>query len=472
MAVNKLWNPLTISIIKKNLTKFHLLQDQQNYFLFDTENLSLLQLDPLTYAFFGELKNGNFDILTRSASAPLHADPSLLKLLTAEPSSESPSPINIPAPATKNVLERLIIHISNSCNLKCRYCYAQQGNYGQANSLMQPETACQIIDFFDKKYDHIQNIQFFGGEPLLNPSLISTICHYLEAKTAANPHKDLPRFSLVTNGTIISAEILHLLKKYQIHVTVSIDGNLAITDYLRGKGTYHKIMGTIKTLTTHQLSFSIEATYTRHHLEQKISLANLMDYFYENLGLHQQHIPFVAVPLTDSLAIPEEIRIALSQEAIGHSLNSLKSKRYVMDSTTQRLLKALIFKKPTLLYCSAGAATLCVSCQGDIYPCFMFNENPAFLLGNAVTNDLANSKLSRFSNQLREVNTKKTTECQHCFARQFCFGCIGNDYITTGNLTERPHCHYFKQISEFFLLNCHKILADPLTVARIYQLLA
>jgi uncharacterized protein len=67
----------------------------------------------------------------------------------------------------KKSLYRLVFNISNSCNLDCKYCYANGGNYKSSEKLMNKEIAKKIIDEFFTFFDDIENIQFFGGEPLI-----------------------------------------------------------------------------------------------------------------------------------------------------------------------------------------------------------------------------------------------------------------------------------------------------------------
>ena len=94
------------------------------------------------------------------------------------------------------------IFITQQCNLRCSYCYI-----GKKNAVMSLETAESIINNIfahtpsEKKID----IDFFGGEPLLEFSLIKKIVSLIEGHPSYAP--DRVELDVVTNGTIFSDEI-------------------------------------------------------------------------------------------------------------------------------------------------------------------------------------------------------------------------------------------------------------------------
>ena len=100
------------------------------------------------------------------------------------------------------------IHVSNSCNLACKYCYANGGNYGFQDSLMTQETADKILKTIDewKVFQKLEYITFFGGEPLLAWKIINYICEH-------TVHRNV-KYLLQTNGTVINEEILEMLKSF------------------------------------------------------------------------------------------------------------------------------------------------------------------------------------------------------------------------------------------------------------------
>lgn len=138
----------------------------------------------------------------------------------------------------KGSCDSVKIHVSNTCNLRCRYCYAHGGNYGQPNTLMDRETAERIVYFINRSemMEKIRYITFFGGEPLMNPDIIEYICSNIQ-------NKDI-KFLMQSNGTLMNERIISILKEYDIGLTISLDGPLEINDINRvdtlGNGTYEK----------------------------------------------------------------------------------------------------------------------------------------------------------------------------------------------------------------------------------------
>src|SRR4051794_4735036 len=112
----------------------------------------------------------NFDKVT-CAFAPLaSADGVQIGHLRPTPSPEpghQPRPKE-PTSSTQRSLQRLVINVNNYCNLGCVYCYAQGGDYGGPSEKLELSVGKRALERFFRLYDHIETIQFFGGEPLLN----------------------------------------------------------------------------------------------------------------------------------------------------------------------------------------------------------------------------------------------------------------------------------------------------------------
>jgi uncharacterized protein len=454
------------SIRNKLSSKFHLIKGGATYLLFNVDNLSLFKIDYFTYEVFSKILEGYKieDILEEYGIDNFRE-------ICKEIFKNTDGPINHKSNTSKIVLERLVLNVSNACNLNCRYCYAVNGSYGEEKSFMGEKVAIRTIDYFYNLYDEINTIQFFGGEPLLNPEIIQTVCTHILNNYNNKAISKLPIFATVTNGTIMSPEILEILSDYKIQVTVSIDGPQFIHDPLRGEGTFKKIIKNIEYLKSKDIDIAIECTFTNYHLINGFDVSDLMEFFYEQLGLHETHIPPVAVPPKDNeLYIDTNDLIKSYTKAIKFALDCLNKEDYKLESFTLRLLKAIVFKKKIAVYCPAGISTLSVSSEGDIYPCFMFTGNKEFLIGNVFENKISSVRLSKMSELLKEISKWNDPKCRSCWARSLCFGCIGNDYIFSGSIRNKPHCDFNKKIIEFFLLNSCEILDDPIIISRIMSL--
>lgn len=165
-------------------------------------------------------------------------------------------------------LGRLEIMVANKCNLNCRYCYAHGGDYGGKAQILTPEMAKKYLRaFLLDRYTEIGVVVFFGGEPTIAPDTIRTICEFFEQYTNLGLLEKMPVFTMVTNGTLIDEALAQTIQKYDIRVTVSVDGPPEINDRLRvnkaGNGTFSKIERGIRLLqAAGNPPRALEVTYT------------------------------------------------------------------------------------------------------------------------------------------------------------------------------------------------------------------
>lgn len=166
-------------------------------------------------------------------------------------------------------LKTLCLVINNRCNLCCEYCFANKGQYDKPNELMTFETAKKAIDFLINSTRENGNnkitISFFGGEPLLNFTLMKSCVNYIE--TFSDIDCD---YMITTNGTLLTPEIVKFLQKYNFDTMISIDGNKALHDYYRkfnsGKGSYDYVEKGIKLFDKKEL-LNARITINNHNPE-------------------------------------------------------------------------------------------------------------------------------------------------------------------------------------------------------------
>jgi uncharacterized protein len=386
------------------------------------------------------VRESDFDHLLHSLLSKLES--------RAEQTEKNPQPCR-----QGHVLDRLVLNISNACNLKCRYCYAGGGNYHLPNSLMDRRTAAGILDQFYRLFARITKIQFFGGEPLLNADLIEFVCQDCRQRQKRGEIEELPKFGVVTNGTIFSPEIIDLFKRHDISPTISLDGPEAVNDDLRGRGTYDKIRQLVRSLEKNQIGYSFEGTYTAHHLKAGLSLCDLLNFYHERFGQSEVHVPLVSLPLDHPLAISDGLAARMYRQAVEYSLENLKNGRSSCClSFASRMMNAYSEAKPVQNYCPAGISTLAVDSMGSVYPCFMFIGRPEFNLGNVLDQDFPDgTKVREIGRKLWETDKSRALECQECWASPFCSGCLGADYIRTRGTLAKTSCHLTREMAEGFL---------------------
>ena len=144
------------------------------------------------------------------------------------------------------VVKALCLHIAHDCNLACKYCFAEEGEYHGRRALMSFEVGKKALDFLVANSGNRVNLEvdFFGGEPLMNWQVVKDLVEYGRSIEEANNKKF--RFTLTTNGVLLNDEILEFANKEMGNIVLSIDGRKEIHDKMRpfrgGQGSYDLIV--------------------------------------------------------------------------------------------------------------------------------------------------------------------------------------------------------------------------------------
>ncbi|WP_202193065.1 radical SAM/SPASM domain-containing protein [Roseburia faecis] len=345
-------------------------------------------------------------------------------------------------------LDRLIINISNDCNMRCKYCYANQGTYGQEQNMISSEFLKKTLDTFFSIFESIGLIQLFGGEPTMNIEAIENAGKYLKE------HNYTTQLGLVTNASLITDKFIELVRKYDIKVTVSVDVK-KVHDSLRPfpkdtpsweliKNNIHKLQ-----CNTSQPS-QIEFTYTGVHEKENISICQVL----EELKAEYGDIPVHIAPVcTTDIKYKLQTRNSFIQ-SVKTIYKEKESGNYLSYSTLKAYELALKHKIPFDYFCGAGISTLAVSTRGDIYPCFYFIDNEKFKIGNVFeSKDKIQNQIIEKRNLLYDRPKKKTEKCKNCFVRTVCTGCLGDNYTKTGDpfIPGADHCEMTKKMIEEIL---------------------
>lgn len=341
----------------------------------------------------------------------------------------------------KKHLPRLVLHLTNDCNMRCKYCYANGGSYGAPRGIMEKSILDKTLDVFYKEFDSIKYIQFFGGEPLLNIDLLEYACQKV---TKINETREVKTgFAIVINGTLIDERFINLVKKYDIYVTVSYDGNPFVHDKIRpfcdGNGTSELIIKNVNWLKkeTGQPK-TIEVTYNQYHIDEKITIVDVI----RHINSVMPGIPIHLVPAGGSencdFAIKDLSVFADSiHEIMKIWINSEDKKMVPMYSLAQRVFSSIeSTNKGNPLICDAGLGTISVSTLGDVYPCFMFTDQKDLRYGNVFDEVCVfySTKFKELQEKLKSVSIKdKNEECKYCYINKLCNGCLGLNSFHSGN---------------------------------------
>lgn len=379
----------------------------------------------------------------------------------------------------------LTLNIVNACNLRCRYCWNQNGAYGNspgANKKMNESVAARAVDLLIKESRRAGDlvVDFYGGEPLLNFELIKNTveyCQRIQKRKKINFH-----FLLATNGTLLDKEKGEFLIGNGVDVAVSLDGSRAIQDTQRpfsdGRGSFDEIMHNLNTLKNdYRRRLVGRATFTPYSAKIVKTFK-----FLRNLGF-------------------DRIEVCESEKA-GYGLDS-NNRFFFSGSKGLKRLKSLyynlaafyagevingnlnyentyfnrFFKQLSRLYhiqsvvgtCSAGFSLMAADMDGSIYPCTAFVGIPQFKIGTVKTG-VDDKKLKAFLN----IRISSSDTCETCWARRLCRGCgscYNLNYFTNNNLG-RPdpyYCELFRHKTKLMIAMLARISEkDPALLDKVF----
>jgi len=401
--------------------------------------------------------------------SPLNTEDDLSKALkvTGEISEDRPLRLKLPVltatfaplidPEIRAPLTRLTLNISNACNLWCSYCYADHGTYHAPASLMSAERAVTAVARSLEIYSSVHTVHFFGGEPLMNPECMDAVCSFLKQQMGPK----CPEFVATTNGTVLNDEIEELLKKYNIGLTISLDGPAVIHDFLRpgrnGAPSHQKIIENVKRLRLLDIDLEFECTYTFSHYKAGITVCDLLDYFWNELNVSRPHISWSYLPQPKKKAdqkerelgifrsdineqtrehLPVDLVCKLFRDAARKSMENIASGEGASLTFILGILERLKSRLPASAYCPAFTSQLSIATNGAVYPCFMFIGDSRMRMGNIFESSFPDKDADNIWQQYKNAFTTGATGSDAWYAGLIS-GCVAGDYITTGSLNER-----------------------------------
>lgn len=332
------------------------------------------------------------------------------------------------------MLSRLTLSVSQACNLRCTYCYADGGGYGMPSRLMTPQAARAAVARVAESHPDIDAIQFFGGEPLTNLAAMSAAAEAARDLVDMGTLSALPAFSLVTNLTPLDDRALDFLAAWNVHSVVSLDGPSAIHDALRpdakGRGTHAKIAANLGRLRARGLGFDLVTTYTTHHWRGGYEVYDLLAYL-TDFGARRVDVVNAAVaghPELDPTLSPDWPDILDAHvAAIERVLDGLAGGRVIPYGLVYDLMGRLGgAERPTPdALCPAGRTNLAIAADGAAYPCHMMIGTP---LTCAVGPEKEGGDVRR-DGTAGCPSKAGFDACRACWARPWCTMCLGKLYI-------------------------------------------
>ena len=346
---------------------------------------------------------------------------------------------------TPGVVKAMCLHAAHDCNLRCAYCFAATGDFHMAHrSLLSLEVGKRALEWLvaHAGHRHTLEVDFFGGEPLMNLPVVQQLVAYGRELERAHGKRFL--FTITTNGVALDDESIAFINREMHNVVLSIDGRPEVHDRMRptanGKGSYALVAPKALQLAQArgQQRYYVRGTYSAYNLDFGNDVLYLADAGFEQLSIE----PVVADPahpwaLTEDMvpALTDEYerlaRLYLARRAQGQWFNFF---HFMVDLSGGPCLKK------RLLGCGAGNEYVAVTPEGDIYPCHQFVGREGFRMGNVADGTWDAAMQRRFA----ENHVLNKPRCAGCWARYFCSGgCAANAHAFHGDIREpyEMECH-------------------------------
>ncbi|MCD8076567.1 MAG: radical SAM/SPASM domain-containing protein [Lachnospiraceae bacterium] len=367
--------------------------------------------------------------------------------------------------ARKTVVKALCLHIAHDCNLACRYCFAEEGEYHGRRALMSFEVGKKALDFLIANSGSRRNLEvdFFGGEPLMNWQVVKDLVAY--GREQEKIYNKNFRFTMTTNGVLLNDEIMEFLNREMANVVLSIDGRPEVHDYMRpfrnGKGSYDLIMPKFKhfvelrmqaaseektdgegealaaSMDPHRAAsgngktWYVRGTFTHNNLDFCNDVLHLADEGFRQISVE----PVVADPSEDYAIREEDLpqifseydRLAKEMVRREKEGNGFTFFHFMIDLTGG----PCVYKR--LSGCGSGTEYLAVTPWGDLYPCHQFVGHEEYLMGN-VDEGVTRPDIV---DQFKACNVYTKEKCKNCFAKFYCSGgCAANSYNFHGTIQD------------------------------------
>lgn len=339
-------------------------------------------------------------------------------------------------PPKTSELKALCLHICHDCNLRCRYCFADEGAYHSEREFMSEETAKRAIDFLiaGSGKRKVLEVDFFGGEPLMCLETIKRVVAYAREAGERAGKKFL--FTTTTNALLLDDDAIDFFNREMENVVLSLDGRKEVHDAIRktknGKGSFDYVIENVKKFVRSrgEKSYYVRGTFTSKNLDFSKDVIFLADQGFDSISMEPvvTEIPDLAIGEEHIPQINREYEVLcdeyLERAERGEGFNFF---HFNID------LEGGVCLQKKVSACGAGNEYFSVVPNGDLYPCHQFAGDKDFYMGNVFEGRIDPEIREKFASSC--LFTRKG--CEDCFAKFICSGgCAANNYHFEGDLNK------------------------------------
>ena len=399
------------------------------YIVLDVNSGTVLTVDEMTYDVLDDYKEMSRDQIVEKLKHK-YPEEELLEVILELEMLEEQKMIFTESDYDPNVyknhdlVKALCLHVAHDCNLKCNYCFASQGDFNGEKLLMTLEVGKKAIDFIVEQSKDRQNLEvdFFGGEPLMNFDVVKELVDYARSKEKSH-HKKF-KFTITTNGVLLDDENMAYIDENMDNVVLSLDGRKCVNDNMRrtvnDKGSFDIIINKIKkmaALREGKKDYYVRGTYTKHNLDFGEDVNFLAEEGFKSISVE----PVVAEEEHDYAILREDVDQILAEYdklALDYLNRHEKGLDYNFFHFNIDLSNGpCVYKR--LSGCGAGRDYVAVTPEGDIYPCHQFKMG-------TVDEGIQRPEIK---DEFGKANLLQKEKCQSCWCKYFCGGgCHANAY--------------------------------------------
>ncbi|RDY23046.1 thioether cross-link-forming SCIFF peptide maturase [Romboutsia maritimum] len=366
----------------------------------------------------------------------------------------------------KPVVKALCLHVAHDCNLKCKYCFAAQGDFGGEKKLMSYEVGKAGIDYLIANSGTRKNLEidFFGGEPLMNFEVVKQLVSYGRSIEKEN-NKNI-RFTITTNGILLDDEKIKYINENMHNAVLSLDGRKSVNDNMRltlnDKGSYDIILPKFKKLVESRPKdkyYYVRGTFTRDNLDFAKDVIHFADQ-----GFKLTSVEPVVGEESNTYALRKEDMPRVFEEyeklAIEYANKKVKGDDFKFFHFMIDLDQGpCVIKRIT--GCGAGNEYLSITPEGDIYPCHQFVGNEEYKMANILDEEVILPSEMRETFRNAHVYTKE--DCKKCWNKFYCSGGCHANAINFNNDIKKPYelgCEMQKKRTECSIMIQAKVMLE------------
>ena len=362
----------------------------------------------------------------------------------------------IPPSAISNVY----VVVSENCNFNCKYCFISdivQKDF--PSKMMSNETAKMAVALLQRTYErqkekYDKTITFYGGEPLLNIGVIQFFMEEInQVKLSGNYWPSNVRYAIITNGSLITNEILNILKQYNIALSISYDIDKIAQSkrvYKNNKDSFVAVRDNIELCRKRNHPFGLSITISEETIENREYVIN------EIKRMEPVTVAF-------NLLIPNRFVTPPSsyyERATDFMIEAFQELREVGIYEDRIMRKVHSFETGNLfLYdcCASGGNQFVINPTGEIGICHGYLNDNKFFTSNVSDTGFDFRKNDNFL-YWRNRTPLRMEQCANCECIGICGGgCpYAADYMY-GSIYEvcEPYCIHAKKILHWMIVDLY-----------------